>query len=140
MWRPVSEEELLLYVDGRLPRAREGAVETHLDANPRDALRIEAYCRQAALLRELAQAIAAELPCAGEERLRGIVAAHVARMERRRRNNTVTAVCVIAVMLGVAGVELMHASKSLPAVAVAPPDIAHKSNVQPVDAVTRNEP
>jgi anti-sigma factor RsiW len=140
MWRPVSEEELLLYVDGRLPHAREGAVETHLDANPRDALRIEAYCRQATLLRALGHAIAAELPRAGEERLRGIVAAHVARMERRRRNNAVTAVCVIAVMLGVAGVEIMHASRSLPAVAGAPPRIVQESNVQPVDAVTGKEP
>ncbi len=136
MWRPVTEEELQLYVDGRLPHARDDAIEAHLDANPRDATRIEAYCRQNALLRALADAIAAELPRAGEERLRRIVEQHMARIKRRRRTGAVAAALVIAAMLGVAGIEVIHTSKGGPVIAGSATDRASPGGVHPVAAVS----
>jgi anti-sigma factor RsiW len=76
MWRPVSEHELQLYVDGRLAPSRLWTVGAYLEAIPREADRIFEYCRQNALLRSLSEAIAADLSPAGEARLRFIVAAH----------------------------------------------------------------
>ena len=128
MWLPVTEEELLLYVDGHLPHARADAVESHLEANPRDATRIGAYCRQNLLLRALGRAIATELPPAGEVRLRHIVAQHAARV-RRRRAGTLAAALLVGAMLGIAGIGFIHTSKG------APVAFAQRSAVQPVAAV-----
>jgi anti-sigma factor RsiW len=109
MWRPVTEDELQLYVDGRLSRPREAAVEAHLDANPDDAARIEAYGLLNHMMQELGNAIDAELPRAGAARLHGVLAEHAARERRRRRDGTIAAMFVLAAALSVAGVEAFHA-------------------------------
>jgi len=136
MWRPVTEEELLLYVDGRLPRSRESAVAIHLEANPRDAERIEDYRRQNELLRELAVAIECELPDAGEARLRRLCDLHVARARRRR--GVVAAVLVVVSMLGLAGIETARTSNGAPMVAASgPTHLANSAGIHPVAALAR---
>ncbi len=137
MWRPVTEEELLLYVDGRLPSARADAVASHLEANPREATRIAAYCRQNELLLALGAAIAIALPPAGEERLKRIVERHAARA-RRRRNGTVAAAAalVFAAMIGLAGSGIIHGSKGAVVAARAPASLANHGFFQPVAAIS----
>jgi anti-sigma factor RsiW len=116
MWRPVTKEELMLYVDGRLPRAREHAVAIHLEANPREAQRIEAYCRQNELLADLGDAIALELPQGGEARLKRLVAAHAARTRRRRAGMLAAALAVVAV-IGLGAIQMIHGWRGPTAVA-----------------------
>jgi anti-sigma factor RsiW len=49
---PVTEAELHAYVDGELPVARRGAVESWLTTHPEDAARVVAWRQQADLIRE----------------------------------------------------------------------------------------
>ncbi|HUK61282.1 MAG TPA: hypothetical protein VLV50_18775 [Stellaceae bacterium] len=114
----------MLYVDGRLPRAREDAVATHLEANPREARRIGDYCRQNELLAALAEAIADELPRAGEERLLRLVARHAARA-RRRRAGVVAVALTVAVVTGLGTIQILHSPRSIAEVASARTTFAH---------------
>ncbi|MFQ6017265.1 MAG: anti-sigma factor family protein [Kiloniellaceae bacterium] len=57
---PVTENDLHVYVDGRLDPARAAAVEAHLAAHPEDAERIAAYRRQNELLRAAFAELSAE--------------------------------------------------------------------------------
>ncbi len=124
MWRPVTKEELMHYVDGHLSRAREEAVAIHLEANPHEARRVADYCRQNELLAELGDAIARELPRAGEERLKRLVAMHVVRA-RRRRGGMVAAALLVAVVTGFATIQMIHGSREITALAGASAGMAH---------------
>lgn len=139
MWRRVTEDELQLYVDQRLPRPREAAVEAHLDANPGEAARIEAYGLLNDMLHDLGRAIEDDLPRAGALRLHRVIAEHATRGRRRKRTGAVAAMLVLATALSVAGIEALHA-KSGPTIAeraAAPPAMSHPANVEPAAAERR---
>lgn len=122
MWRPVSEEELQLYVDGQLGHARAVAVEAYLEANPSEALRIEAYCRQNELLQALGRAIERELPAEGEIRLKTEVSRHFARRRLRWKAGGAALALLMAAGLGAAGEALWSSSAPGPMpMAQAPP-------------------
>jgi anti-sigma factor RsiW len=124
MWRPVSEVELQLYVDGRLARTRAVAVEAYLEANPSEALRIGAYCRQNELLQALGRAIDRDLPPEGETRLKAQVARYFTRRRLRMKYGGAALALLIAAGVGAAGEALWSSSsgpESLPMAQAPPP-------------------
>jgi anti-sigma factor RsiW len=76
--RPVSEEDLHGYVDGRLEPGRRDAVEAYIDAHPDVAARVADYGRQRDALRA-ALARAGEAPLPPELNLERMIAAHESR-------------------------------------------------------------
>jgi anti-sigma factor RsiW len=103
MWRPITEDELHLYVDGRLDRIRAASVEAFLEANPREARRVEDYCHINELMRDLGAEIEASLPPAGAARLRAFLTGRLGRRARLVLCSTGVLALVTAAGLGATG-------------------------------------
>lgn len=91
---PIREDELMAYVDDRLPAGRRAEVERYLERNPAEAARIADHLQQAALLRgALAPLAARPIPAALD--LRHLIAAR-----RRRRAAGLPRIAAALVLVG----------------------------------------
>jgi len=102
--RPVGEEELHAYVDGRLDPARRAAVEHYLQRNWAEAERVGAYARQRDALRAAFAGLAAE-PIPPRLNLSRIVEQ---RLARRRAPWRIAAGVALALAAGGGGGWLAH--------------------------------
>lgn len=98
--RPIGEDDLQAFVDGRLSPERRAAVETYLDANPPAVAQVSAY-------RELREALRARLAFKAHEplpsRLRIANIAAARRQRAGRRMATLAASLVWLIVGGVVG-------------------------------------
>lgn len=102
--RPMAEETLHAYVDGRLDPALCAAVERYLQQNRAEAERVGAYSRQRDLLRTAFAGVVAE-PIPPQLKLSRIVEE---RLARRRSPWRAAAGIVLALVIGGGGGWLVH--------------------------------
>lgn len=131
MWRPVTEEELLLYVDGHLSRPRADSVEAYLAANPSEARRIGDYLRLNSLVHALAREIDDGLPPEGEVRLRALVARYAARRQRILRGSALALALLAAAAVGAAGEAIWQSGAVLIAARQHAAAVQHDGRPQP---------
>ncbi|MCS0497661.1 anti-sigma factor [Ancylobacter sp. MQZ15Z-1] len=116
--RPISEDDLQAYVDGRLDPARRGEVEDYLDTHPEAGARVAAYMDQrdqlrAALGPVVEEPVPSELNLAHlvEERRRG----RHDRFGRSARSWRDLAAAVVLLGIGLAGGWVVHGRVAGPA-------------------------
>ncbi|SON56718.1 putative anti-sigmaE protein [Hartmannibacter diazotrophicus] len=103
--RPISEDDLQAYVDGRLDQVRHAEIEAYLEAHPQEAERLASYQRQREQLKAALRPIAEE-PIPSELNLARLVQDN--RKALRRHSWRDAAAAVVLLGAGLAGGWSLH--------------------------------